>query len=56
MYGTYKVRAETLEDAIYYVKSASVPFDELPEGDYIDDSLVVGVECIRLTTTLKTVA
>lgn len=44
MIGEYEVDAESLQEAIEKVNAGEHPFDELPDGDYLDDSLVVNKE------------
>lgn len=39
MSGTFDVEADSLEEAIAKVEEGKPPYDGLPDGEYIDDSM-----------------
>lgn len=46
-FGEYKVEAESLEEAKRLVMEANAPYDDLPAGEYLDDSLIISDEYTR---------
>jgi hypothetical protein len=47
VFGKYKVEATSLKEAIRLVKNSTPPYDALPEGIYINESLVVDMDLVK---------
>jgi hypothetical protein len=45
--GTYHVEADALEEAKEKVLDAEEPYDKLPKGEYIDDSMRIDEDALK---------
>ena len=46
-YGVFEVEADSIKEAVNLILDAEPPYDGLPDGDYVDDSMRINWDVLQ---------